>query len=41
MCTTKRKSYRKEFKAGAVRMVTEEGRKAARDLDISANMLYQ
>lgn len=43
----KRKAYSKDFKAGAVRMVTDEGRRAAeaaevaRDLGIPANMLYQ
>lgn len=43
MGTNDRKSYSKEFKLGAVRMVTEEGRKAAevaRDLGVPANMLY-
>ena len=37
-----RKSYSKEFKVNAVRMITEEGRRAAevaRDLGISYNML--
>ena len=37
-----RKSYSKEFKVNAVRMTTEEGRRAAevaRDLGISYNML--
>lgn len=44
MGTTKRKAYSKDFKAGAVRMITEEGRRTAevaRDLGIPSNMLYQ
>ena len=43
MSSKKRTVYSKEFKLNAVRMVTEEGRRAsevARDLGISANMLY-
>ena len=43
MGTMKRRSYSKEFKLNAVRMITEEGRKAAevaRELDLSPNMLY-
>ena len=39
----KRQNYSKEFKVNAVRMITQEGRKAsevARELDIQANMLY-
>jgi transposase len=38
-----RKSYSKEFKVNAVRMISEEGRRAsevARDLGISYNMLH-
>lgn len=40
---TVRKAYSKEFKESAVRMVTEQGRKAseiARDLGINEQMLY-
>jgi len=40
---TERKVYSKEFKESAVRMVTEQGRKAsevARDLGISEQMLH-
>lgn len=43
MGTVKRKSYSKEFKQNAVRMVIKEGRRAseiARELDIQENMLY-
>ena len=43
MSLNKRKSYSKEFKLNAVRMIVEEGRVAAevaRDLGISANMIY-
>ena len=40
----KRKSYSKEFKINAIKMITEEGRRAsevARELDISPNLLYR
>jgi len=43
MGTIKRQSYSKEFKVNAVKMVTNEGRRAsevARELDIQENMLY-
>lgn len=43
MNQTKRKTYSKEFKVNAVKMVLQGGRKAsevARDLDIQENMLY-
>jgi len=43
MSTTKRKTYSKEFKVNAVKMILQGGRKAsevARDLDIQENMLY-
>jgi len=43
MGSNKRKNYSKEFKLNAVRMVTEEGRRAAevaRDLGISENLIY-
>ena len=43
MGLNKRKSYSKEFKINALRMVIEEGRVAAevaRDLGISVNMIY-
>lgn len=43
MGTITRKTYSKEFKVNAVRMVTEESRRAsevARDLGISENLIY-
>ena len=43
MGAEKRQNYSKEFKVNAVRMITQEGRKAsevARELDIQPNMLY-
>jgi transposase len=43
MDNAKRQNYSKEFKLNAVRMVTQEGRKAsevARELTIQPNMLY-
>jgi len=43
MIKQSRKSYSKEFKINAVKMVLEEGRKAsevARELNISANTIY-
>jgi len=43
MGTTKRSGYSKEFKTNAVKMIIQEGRKAAevsRELDIAPNMLY-
>jgi len=43
MGLNKRKSYSKEFKINAVRLVVDEGRVAAevaRDLGISVNMMY-
>jgi len=43
MNKTKRKTYSKEFKVNAVKMILQGGRKAsevARDLDIQENMLY-
>jgi|SRR6056297_695485 len=43
MGSNKRKNYSKEFKLNAVKMVTEEGRRAAevaRDLGISENLIY-
>ncbi len=43
MGSNKRKNYSKEFKLNTVKMVTEEGRRAAevaRDLGISENLVY-
>lgn len=43
MGTNKRKTFSKEFKVNAIRMVTEEGRRAsevARDLGIHENLIY-
>ena len=43
MGTKQRKSYSKEFKTNAVRMLTEEGKNGAelaRELGIQVNMLY-
>jgi transposase len=43
MGSMKRNSYSKEFKTNAVKLITQEGRKAsevARELHLSANMLY-
>lgn len=43
MGTVKRENYSKEFKVNAVRMIIQEGRKAAevaRELNLSPNMLY-